>query len=76
MKNCFYWTTCTGTHQNGAVYIENAMETVHVQCITVQVIIGESDRFQLTTHARLASLTMRGNLQPSTQFFNTSTMDH
>ena len=27
--------------QNGTVYIENAMETAHAQCITAQVVIGE-----------------------------------
>ena len=29
------------THQNGTVYIENAMKTVHAQCVTAWVIIGE-----------------------------------
>ena len=51
-------------HQNGAVYIENTMETAHAQCITAQVIIGGFDRFQLTMHGRLANLTTCGNLQP------------
>ena len=34
----------TGTHQNGTVYIGNAIETAHVRCVIVQAIIGGFER--------------------------------